>query len=91
MASLQLPNCKKKSAAHKNGFEVLVGYVSGLLQGSMDKIRGEHKANLTTDWAGQFWDSGTLIVSSEVLPSFLHPSSSSLGPATQRTDDLISI
>ena len=24
MASLQLPNCKKKSAAHKNGFEVLV-------------------------------------------------------------------
>ena len=23
-ASLQLPNCKKKSAAHKNGFEVLV-------------------------------------------------------------------
>ena len=28
MASLQLPNCKKKSAAHKNGFEVLVfGYI----------------------------------------------------------------
>ena len=26
MASLQLPNCKKKSAAHKNGFEVLVKY-----------------------------------------------------------------
>ena len=24
MTSLQLPNCKKKSAAHKNGFEVLV-------------------------------------------------------------------
>ena len=24
MASLQLPNCKEKSAAHKNGFEVLV-------------------------------------------------------------------
>ena len=24
MASSQLPNCKKKSAAHKNGFEVLV-------------------------------------------------------------------
>ena len=24
MASLQLPNCKKKSVAHKNGFEVLV-------------------------------------------------------------------
>ena len=24
MASLQLLNCKKKSAAHKNGFEVLV-------------------------------------------------------------------
>ena len=24
MASLQLPNSKKKSAAHKNGFEVLV-------------------------------------------------------------------
>ena len=24
MASLQLPNCKKKSAAHKNGYEVLV-------------------------------------------------------------------
>ena len=25
-ASLQLPDCKKKSAAHKNGFEVLVGH-----------------------------------------------------------------
>ena len=24
--SLQLPNCKKKSAAHKNGFEVLVSF-----------------------------------------------------------------
>ena len=28
MASLQLPNCKKKSAAHKNGFEVLVSNIS---------------------------------------------------------------
>ena len=27
MASLQLPNCKKKSAAHKNGFEVLVKHL----------------------------------------------------------------
>ena len=28
MAALQLPNCKKKSAAHKNGFEVLVFIIS---------------------------------------------------------------
>ena len=25
VTALQLPNCKKKSAAHENGFEVLVG------------------------------------------------------------------
>ena len=30
MASLQLPKCKKKSAAHKNGFEVLVRLIGSV-------------------------------------------------------------
>ena len=31
---------------------LVIGYVSGLVQSSLDKILGEDKTHLTTDWTG---------------------------------------
>ena len=54
MASLQLPNCKKKSAAHKNGFEVLVVIV--------DQFHHKYANILNLE---AFWDLGFIFFSDE--------------------------